>query len=56
MIQYKYLKDSYANISQDVVLKISDVTSCVPNDENNRDWRAYQEWLEEGNTPLPADE
>lgn len=28
----------------------------IPNDNGNRDWREYQEWLKkEGNTPLPAD-
>lgn len=25
----------------------------VPNDENNADWRAYQDWLAAGNTPKP---
>ena len=23
----------------------------IPDDDRNRDWRAYQEWLAEGNTP-----
>jgi hypothetical protein len=27
----------------------------VPVDEGNRDWRAYQAWLEAGNAPDPAD-
>jgi hypothetical protein len=27
----------------------------VPEDVNNRDWRAYQEWLAKGNTPEAAD-
>lgn len=25
----------------------------IPNSEGNRHWRAYQEWLAEGNTPEP---
>jgi len=27
--------------------------ACIPNCDDNRDWRLYQEWLSEGNTPEP---
>ena len=28
--------------------------ASVPEDDRNRDWRAYQEWLSAGNKPDPA--
>lgn len=27
--------------------------AIIPNDINNVDWIAYQQWLSDGNTPLP---
>lgn len=29
--------------------------ACIPEDERNADWRAYQDWLAAGNQPEPAD-
>ena len=37
------------------VIRTSD-GATVPPDLRNGDWREYQEWLEAGNTPDPADE
>jgi len=29
--------------------------ACIPPDDGNADWRAYQAWLEAGNTPEASD-
>ena len=39
-------------IDQNTILRLPD-NAYIPNDPDNTDWQAYQEWLSEGNTPLP---
>jgi len=51
---YKLLPDSIFGEAQ-CVLRIADNAS-VPKDPDNTDYQAYLKWLEEGGTPLPADD
>jgi hypothetical protein len=46
---YKLIKDS------ECVFRASD-SRAIPPDPANTDYQAYLKWLEEGNTPEPADE
>lgn len=37
-----------------VIIRVED-NAQIPLDEGNMDYRAYLKWIEEGNTPIPAD-
>ena len=52
MITYKLIKNQYGNECS--VLR-SDGWS-IPLNPDNTDYQEYLAWIEEGNTPLPADE
>ena len=45
---------TYQLTNYDSILRIEDNAS-IPPDQTNTDYQAYLSWLEEGNTPLPAD-
>lgn len=52
---YKLEKPDTADNIVKVVKRLADNT-FIPFDPANTDYQAYLAWLEEGNTPTPADE
>jgi hypothetical protein len=51
---YKLIKDTTTN--EVVMVQNVETTTFIPFSPDNTDYQAYLKWLEEGNTPLPADE
>jgi hypothetical protein len=52
---YKLVKPIFSNQSSTFVQRLSD-NAFIPMNPDNTDYQAYLRWLEEGNTPLPAEE
>jgi len=52
---YQQVKTASGIILAETVKRIAD-SAFIPFDPANTDYQQYLKWLEEGNTPLPADE
>ena len=56
MIMYKLTKNLLTNeINNEIIYRVADGAN-IPTDPDNTDYQQYLKWVEEGNTPLPADE
>jgi hypothetical protein len=51
---YKLGKIGFGQTEPSGVTRLED-NACIPFDPANTDYQAYLKWLEEGNTPLPAE-
>ena len=51
---YKQYKNLDGSIVDYAIIRLSD-NAFIPFDPDNTDYQAYLKWLEEGNTPLPAE-
>jgi hypothetical protein len=54
MIMYKLQTPIFPSTVSEMVIRLSDMVH-IPFNPDNTDYQAYLAWLEEGNTPLPAD-
>ena len=59
MISYKEIKvnNGYGEVTKHIVVdKGNGEFTSFPAEESNPNYQAYLKWLDEGNTPEPADE
>lgn len=55
-MKYKLIKDQFGNLDSVKLIRNDNSFLWIPFDEGNRDYQEYLKWVEEGNTPEPADE
>jgi hypothetical protein len=53
MENYKQVLNMFGSVSSTCIQRMSD-NSFIPNDNDNKDWLKYQDWLSLGNTPEAA--
>ena len=53
---YKLIKNPFSGKVNVVQKQDGIYTLNIPFDPDNTDYQAYLKWVEEGNTPLPAEE
>jgi hypothetical protein len=52
---YKHTLNIDGTVNQNQICRVSD-DAVIPFDPANTDYQLYLKWLDEGNTPEPADE
>ncbi len=52
---YTQIKNLNGTLSTTMIKRNKD-NACIPFDLANTDYQEYLKWLEEGNTPLPAEQ
>ena len=52
---YKQTKLMFNQTEPSCIIRTTD-GACIPFTPDNTDYQEYLKWLEEGNTPLPAEE
>ena len=53
---YKLFCSGFSKEPNCVLLQRDNILLTIPFNPANTDYQAYLKWLDEGNTPLPADE